>query len=372
MTGSTHITHPKGALRWARLLAWFTGGLLLVGGLVTTYRVGMAVYDWPTTFGYAMFSYPLDQMIRDFGVTVEHSHRMFASLVGMVSLILVMVATARTAKAAVQWVALAVTMETLLVFEVIRVGGIGGTLQVAMLGLVVLFLLLALRSAESRGPRAIATAVHLAIIGQGLLGGTRVLEDSGQLAFLHGSAAQVVFLLAAMATVICAPSYRTSEPASREGSQGLVAIAWLAAVLVYVQIVIGAWLRHTGLELPLMLHLFMAFGATAAVLLLARKLQTVASDDPADPLRRMRRNLLALLSIQILLGFASLVAIQVISGGFTGKVSAFEAVSASLHVLVGAMLLGSCAQTALWCRRILSPVRAEVASGELVLEGGVR
>ena len=51
--------------------AVFTLPLLFVGGSVTTYRVGMAVPDWPTTFGMNMFMY--DFWNAPFGVRVEHT-----------------------------------------------------------------------------------------------------------------------------------------------------------------------------------------------------------------------------------------------------------------------------------------------------------
>ena len=57
---------------------------------MTTYRVGMAVPDWPTTFGSGMFAYPLERMLESFGVTVEHSHRVLASIVGMLTVALVL------------------------------------------------------------------------------------------------------------------------------------------------------------------------------------------------------------------------------------------------------------------------------------------
>ena len=77
----------------ARLLVGTTLLLLAVGGLVTTYRVGMAVHDWPTTFGSTMFAYPLDEMLRSWGITLEHGHRMLGSVVGLLTLGL-LVATA--------------------------------------------------------------------------------------------------------------------------------------------------------------------------------------------------------------------------------------------------------------------------------------
>ena len=365
----------QGPRRVALALAWLTGALLVLGGLVTTYRVGMAVTDWPTTFGYSMFAYPLDQMVADFGVTVEHSHRMLASTVGLLSLVLVLVTAARTAPAVVALTGLAVTAEVWLVAEVLRTGGIGGALQVGLLGAVAGLLLLSLVWSDRRGPRAIVNGIHLAVIGQGLLGGTRVLENSQHLAFLHGSVAQLVFLLMVIGVVLTSPRFEGAAPSESADAKGLVGAAWQATGLVYVQIVLGAWLRHTGQPAPLMFHLVFAFAAVGAVLLLTRRLKAVVEEDPrADrqPLRRLRRVMLVLLVVQVGLGLASLAAIQLLSGGFAGRVTALEGVTASAHVLAGALLLGACAATALWSARLLRARRDPAAASQATaLEGGM-
>src|SRR5271165_3641716 len=71
--------HSPHAMAW--LAAVFTLPLLFVGGSVTTYRVGMAVPDWPTTFGINMFLY--DFWNAPFGVRVEHAHRLYGAAVGL-------------------------------------------------------------------------------------------------------------------------------------------------------------------------------------------------------------------------------------------------------------------------------------------------
>ena len=58
----------------------FTLPLLYVGGSVTTYRVGLAVPDWPQTFGINMFLY--DFWNAPFGVRIEHTHRLYGAAVG--------------------------------------------------------------------------------------------------------------------------------------------------------------------------------------------------------------------------------------------------------------------------------------------------
>src|SRR5229473_4025337 len=75
---------------WPRRLALMTAiatvPLLFVGGLVTSMGAGLAVPDWPTTFGYNMFTYPWSQMVG--GVLYEHSHRLLGALVGLLTVAL--------------------------------------------------------------------------------------------------------------------------------------------------------------------------------------------------------------------------------------------------------------------------------------------
>ncbi len=60
--------------------------LISIGGLVTGFRAGMAVPDWPNTYGSNMFFYPLAKMTG--GVFYEHAHRLLGSLVGLTTLVL--------------------------------------------------------------------------------------------------------------------------------------------------------------------------------------------------------------------------------------------------------------------------------------------
>jgi len=63
--------------------------LLVIGGLVTSKEAGLAVVDWPNSFGYNMFLYPLSRMTG--GIYYEHSHRLFGSLVGLAMVVLAIV-----------------------------------------------------------------------------------------------------------------------------------------------------------------------------------------------------------------------------------------------------------------------------------------
>src|SRR6478752_6408574 len=75
---------------WLHRFAWFTSiatlFLICSGGMVTSKGVGLAVPDWPTTFGYNMFLFPVSQWVG--GVLFEHSHRLGGSFVGTLTIIL--------------------------------------------------------------------------------------------------------------------------------------------------------------------------------------------------------------------------------------------------------------------------------------------
>src|SRR5512142_3476021 len=82
--------NPAPPSRWlqgfALLSAAATLLLVCIGGLVTSHGVGMAVPDWPNTYGYNMFFFPFSQWVG--GVFYEHSHRLVASGVGLLTTIL--------------------------------------------------------------------------------------------------------------------------------------------------------------------------------------------------------------------------------------------------------------------------------------------
>ena len=74
--------------RWLNRFVWFVAAVTLLlicsGGMVTSKGVGLAVPDWPTTFGYNMFLFPVSRWVG--GILFEHTHRLLASTVGMLTL----------------------------------------------------------------------------------------------------------------------------------------------------------------------------------------------------------------------------------------------------------------------------------------------
>jgi cytochrome c oxidase assembly protein subunit 15 len=297
---------------WPRRLAWATLlaalPLVLLGGTVTTLRAGMAIDGWwvlePGRGDHFLLAYPLEKWLRDAGTFSEHSHRLFGTLVGLLSIAHVTATVALDRR------------------RELVAGAVGGL---------------------------------VAICAQGALGGLRVLENSQHLAFLHGSFAQAVFALLTLNVWLASEAWRTL-PRGVEVRAGLLrGLSWLAAAAVYGQIVLGAWLRHTGAALPLVLHVAGAFLSAGAVLAAARAWRKAAGESRARaPLARAGIGAQVLLGVQVLLGLAALVAVVMFSGGFQGAVSTGEMIFATAHVLFGALLLAQCLGGLLWSYRLVA------------------
>src|SRR3989337_4578620 len=98
--------------------------LLFIGGLVTSKGAGLAVPDWPTTFGYNMFLYPWSKMVGN--IFYEHSHRLVASAVGVLTIVLALSLWLQERRKWLRWLgALALAL-------VVLQGGLGG-LRVTLL-----------------------------------------------------------------------------------------------------------------------------------------------------------------------------------------------------------------------------------------------
>src|SRR5687767_10598509 len=91
--------------RFACGLALATLFLVALGGVVTTKGVGMAVPDWPTTYGHHMFFFPFAHWYA--GIFDEHSHRVWASLVGILAAVFAIWVWARDTAGRGRWYGIA-------------------------------------------------------------------------------------------------------------------------------------------------------------------------------------------------------------------------------------------------------------------------
>src|SRR5262245_20809055 len=72
--------------RYAKFVSAATVLLIVAGGLVTSTGSGLAVPDWPTSYGWNMFTFPMKHMVG--GIFYEHGHRLIASGVGFLTIAL--------------------------------------------------------------------------------------------------------------------------------------------------------------------------------------------------------------------------------------------------------------------------------------------
>lgn len=195
-------------LAWLTTLATFP--LIWMGGLVTSHGVGLAVPDWPNSFGYNMFLLPW-HIWEQWGVFYEHTHRLLGTLVGFLSILLVLCA----------W----------------------------------------LTKPTTTSQRWLSVAVLLTVITQGVLGGLRVVWVSLDLAIIHGIFAQAALCLMGLMMVISSRwwqnivSQLSSKNCTEKELRNLRSLRTLAAtcvILMFAQLVVAALMRHhqAGLAIP--------------------------------------------------------------------------------------------------------------------------
>ncbi len=265
--------------RFALLTCIFTVALILAGGLVTSTGSGLAVPDWPTTFGYNMFLFPWSKMVG--GIFIEHSHRLLGSLVGLLTIL----------TAASIW-----------------------------------------KTDERKWMRRLgAFAVGLVIL-QGVLGGMRVVLIKLNLAIVHACVAQIFFGLMVSMALFTSRGWR--EDTGEMGDKSLARLSLITVLLLYVQIIFGAVLRHTGNRLDA--HLLFAVLSSVHVILLAYRVLKLPNP---GALAKEANCLWVLLLVQLALGGASWFGKYAALGdAFTpGLIIALT----SSHVVVGAMLFAT-------------------------------
>jgi len=177
--------------RFAVVTAFATLLLICVGGVVTSKGVGMAVPDWPTTYGYNMFLFPISKWVG--GIFYEHTHRLVASAVGLLTVIL---ATWLWLKESRRWL------------------------------------------------RWLGIAAVVAVILQGVLGGLRVTQLKDELGIFHAALAQSFFVLVSAIALFTSRGWLNAVKWPVARATGLGQLYWVATGLIFLQLVIGATMRH--------------------------------------------------------------------------------------------------------------------------------
>ncbi len=187
--------------RFAFFTALCTFVLIFIGGLVTSTGSGLSVPDWPTTYGENMFTFPIDKWVG--GIKYEHGHRLAASFVGFLTVLLAVWLAVKEDRKWVRWL----------------------------------------------GFYALA-----AVIIQGILGGLTVLFLlPTAVSVTHGMLAQLFFCMVASVTLFTSQWWRSEiEPVDPIKSRSIQLISIVASAAVFLQLGFGALLRHThsGLAIP--------------------------------------------------------------------------------------------------------------------------
>jgi hypothetical protein len=290
--------------RWAVLTAVAIFPLLLVGGAVTSMKVGMADPEWPTPPWYLLVtSWAELAVARGIGFLVEHGHRQIGWIVGVFSIVL----------AVWLW-----------------------------------------RVEERRWLRKLGLLALAAVCLQGLLGGLRVRmnEWAGlELAMVHGCLGQLVFCLMAAIALFTSRSWIAAEAAETDEAARVQRLGVILTCLITTQLLAGVWLRQQGQGL--WIHLLLALAVAAHVLMIGQRAMSLR--ERSAYLHRPAMLLVILLVTQLSLGLAA--------WWFGGGVGAIDeqpvnihrAVFATFHVGIGALLLMTSVLMTLRLHRHLSP-----------------
>jgi cytochrome c oxidase assembly protein subunit 15 len=304
---------------YARLVAAATFVLIVAGGLVTSTDSGLAVPDWPTTYGYNMFAFPLSKMVG--GIFYEHGHRLVASSVGLLTIGLT---------AWLWW------------------------------------------REPRRWLRRLGLLALGAIVLQGLLGGITVLYFlPAPVSIAHAGLAQLFFGLIVAIALFTSPGWCRGYSGIDDPRLAHLAVATTGAV--YGQMLLGAVMRHldAGLAIPdfplvfgglvppvwstaIAIHYAHRVGAAIVLALVLALAQHIRHHAGAAP--EFRRPLAALVGFTLVeIGLGGW---TVLSGNAVGVTTA--------HVATGALVLASALVIALRAHRARfdrpEPVRDRTAT----------
>lgn len=215
---------------------------------MTSHGVGMAVPDWPNTYGYNMFYFPFSQWVG--GIFWEHSHRLVASLVGLMTLILTIWAHGMGGRKLLRYVlfplALIVTVLIFVRIEQNTVQHASITGAVAFLSLACSFFWPRMQPASSLVRKLCWLALFLVIV-QGLLGGLRVTLYKDEIGIFHATLAQLFLVLMVVVAFASSRAWAHWKQVSTQSLNPARLFSWLmliCCVLTVAQLALGAFMRH--------------------------------------------------------------------------------------------------------------------------------
>ena len=185
--------------RFAMFVAGCTVLLVFAGSLVTSTGSGLSVPDWPTTYGWNMFAFPPSKWVG--GILYEHGHRLIASTVGLLTIVLAVWLAVQDPRRWMKW---------------LGAGALG------------------------------------AVIAQGVLGGLTVLLFlPAAVSTAHAGLAEIFFCMTVAIALFTSPGWIEAYGGNIADDRSLRLAATTTTALVYLQMLVGAMMRHTGAGLAI-------------------------------------------------------------------------------------------------------------------------
>lgn len=248
----TESPNNRWLFRFAVLTALATLGLIGLGGLVTSHEAGMSVPDWPNSYGYNMFLFPPSKWIG--GILYEHTHRLWASMVGLLVVALTRWLGGRQIRRPLAIVGALEVLAGVVIFTFFKSwpdGQATGGFLTGIGGVVLLAALVWVRNEKSPAPLPQLGWLAFALVQiQGLLGGLRVVLFKDQIGIFHATLAQLFFVLLCAIALLLSKFWIRLEKARREiqisghAKSSLQIVFLVTTVLILFQLILGATMRH--------------------------------------------------------------------------------------------------------------------------------
>lgn len=300
--------------------------VLFSGGLVTSNNAGLAVPDWPTSFNANMFMYPLSKMTG--GIYYEHAHRLFGSLVGVVTL------TFAISAFLWKWPT-RVRVMGVIAFTLVLAQGIVGGLRV-----------------DGASDDAGAKATTVAQVDPGAIASDYAATTDNAMsifgAIFHGVFGQLTLAALCVTAAVALRRYaksntdieRTVDPIVRYGSMAMM-------LVLIIQLILGAVTRHLESTHGAWTHAVFAFVVIGLIAVVALR----ATKHKGTPLPKLGVISVSLGAFQILLGFATLMLVLGTYDDVRDTEPPLTVLTATLHQATGAALLSACTLLHLWALR---------------------
>ncbi|MFN3148639.1 COX15/CtaA family protein [Bremerella sp.] len=319
--------------RLAMLLVCATFPLIWIGGLVTTTKSGMAVPDWPSTYGYNMFLYPWQTWVfGPYDLFLEHGHRLLASTVGMLCIAFLVLAIWRKDKSLIT------------------------------LGVIALVL----------------------VLSQGVLGGLRVVWDKTTIARVHGCVGPLFFGFLVYMECFTSKRLQLMSPVESTRSGTYLRLASGFMIVAFLQIVLGSLIRHVPLSMThgafraaLLFHVITAFLVVVSAIAICF---TAWRDTQGQRSIRFTSTFAVLLIVgQIMLGIAAYTVKYgwptfLPGGDYFGSFvvqweSAMQSMIVTGHVAVGSLILACSVMLVAYCLRCYPIASSQANSSPAKLTG---